>query len=72
MRTVVVCFCMQIVINTIQGTFIVPSEKQAELIHWLQNNAIKAGQESVREQVSQGNFNYTGRQLINEGGYIGD
>ena len=57
---------MQIVINTIQGTFIVPSEKQAELIMWLQRNAIKAGQEPVREQANQGNQVYTGRQLINE------
>jgi len=57
---------MQIVINTIQGTFIVPTEKQAELIHWLQNNAIKAGQEPVREQFQQGNQNYTGRQLVTE------
>lgn len=63
---------MQIVINTIQGTFIVPAEKQSELIMWLQRNAIKAGQEPVREQVQQGGQNYTGRQLINEKGYIGD
>lgn len=49
-----------------QGTFIVPSEKQAELIYWLQNNAIKAGQEPVREQVNQGHSNYVGRQLIGE------
>lgn len=62
---------MQIVINTMQGTFIVPSEKQAELVYWLQNNAIKAGQQTVREEVVQSG-NYTGRQLINEGGYIGD
>lgn len=57
---------MQIVINTIQGTFIVPSDKQAELIYWLQNNAIKAGQEPVREQINTGQ--YAGRQLINENG----
>ena len=60
---------MQTVINTIQGTFIVPSDKHSELIFWLQNNAIKAGQEPVREQVQQGNSNhYVGRQLINENG----
>jgi hypothetical protein len=57
---------MQIVINTINGTFIVPAEKQAELIYWLQNNAIRVGQEPVREQVNQGNPPYIGRQLINE------
>lgn len=58
---------MQIVINTIQGTFIVPAEKQAELIYWLQNNAIKSGSDSVREQHTQGG-NFTGRQLISEQG----
>ena len=58
---------MKIVINTIQGTFIVPADKQADLIYWLQNNAIKAGQEPVREQVgNQGNPAYLGRHLINE------
>lgn len=57
---------MQIVINTIQGTFIVPTEKQAELIHWLQNNAIKAGQEPVREQIQHGNQIFTGRHLVTE------
>ena len=62
---------MQIIIHTIQGTFLVPSEKQAELIHWLQNNAIKTGQHAVREDVAQSG-NYTGRQLINENGCIGD
>jgi hypothetical protein len=52
-------------INTIQGTFIVPAEKQAELIMWLQQNAIKVGdQQPVREQT--GNQGYVGRQLINE------
>lgn len=55
---------MQIVIHTIQGTYIVPTEKQAELIHWLQNNAIKVGAEPVREDRSQ--WGETGRQLINE------
>jgi hypothetical protein len=62
---------MQTVIHTIQGTFIVPSEKQAALIHWLQENAVRSESVPVREQVTQpGNF--TNRQLINEGGYIGD
>ena len=58
---------MQIVINTIQGTFIVPADKQADLIYWLQNNAIKTGQEPVREQVgNQGTAAHLGRHLINE------
>jgi hypothetical protein len=56
---------MQIVIHTVQGTYIVPTEKQAELIYWLQNNAIKADSVSVKEQVNQ-TPNYPGRQLINE------
>lgn len=54
---------MQIVINTIDGTFIVPAEKQAELIFWLRNNAIKIGQEDVREQA---NSSFPGTRLINE------
>lgn len=63
---------MQIVIHTIQGTFLVPTDKQAELIHWLQNNAIKAGQQQVREEVAQNGQTYTGRQLINEQQYQGE
>jgi hypothetical protein len=55
---------MQIVIQTIQGTFIVPTEKQAELIMWLESNAIKAGSQNVRENADP--QNYSGRQLINE------
>jgi hypothetical protein len=62
---------MQTIIHTIQGTFIVPSDKQAALIHWLQENAVRSESVPVREQVTQsGGFTY--RQLINEGGYIGD
>ena len=63
---------MQIVIHTIAGTFIVPTEKQSELVHWLENNAIKSGQQPVREQVQSGNQTYTGRQLINEQSPRGD
>ena len=63
---------MQIVIHTIEGTFLVPSEKQSELIFWLKNNAIRAGQQPVREEVSQNNQTYTGRQLINEQSPRGD
>lgn len=60
---------MQITIQTRAGLFIVPDSKETELIIWLTNNAIKAGQQTVYEQgqtVSQ--TPYTGRQLINEGG----
>lgn len=62
---------MQTIIHTIQGTFIVPSDKQAALIHWLQENAVRSENVPVREQVTQPG-NYTGRQLINEGEYIRD
>lgn len=61
---------MQIIINTIAGTFLVPSHKETELIHWLQNNAVKAGQQSVQEQG--GSQNYAGRQLISEGIFKGE
>jgi hypothetical protein len=64
LRTILPSMCMQIVINTIQGTFIVPPEKESSLIMWLQQNAIKVGQQPVHEQ--QGHGSYTGRQLINE------
>ena len=55
---------MQIVIHTIEGTFIVPTEKQSELLFWLKNNAVKAGTQSVRENT--GTQPYPGRQLISE------
>jgi hypothetical protein len=54
---------MEIIVNTIHGTFIVPLNKTDELISWLQNNAVKQGQQTIGE-VQQGS--YTGRQLINE------
>ena len=54
---------MEITVNTMYGTFIVPREKADQLIAWLQANAIKPGQQPVQE-VQQGQ--YTGRQLINE------
>ena len=57
---------MSIVINTMQGTFIVPNEKQADLICWLQTNAIRANQAPVREHFTQGETSYIGRQLITE------
>jgi hypothetical protein len=60
---------MQISIQTMRGLFVVPSEKEAELINWLINNAVKAGQQTVYEQGQTITQNtYTGRQLINEGG----
>ena len=65
-----IVFFMQIIINTIAGTFLVPSHKETELIHWLQNNAVKAGQQPVQEQG--GSQNYAGRQLISEGIFKGE
>ena len=57
---------MDIVINTIQGTFVVPQHKQQELTNWLVNNAIKVGQQPVREQFRSDQTEYVGRQLISE------
>lgn len=60
---------MQISIQTMRGLFVVPHEKEAELISWLEHNAVKAGQQTVYEQGQTITQNtYTGRQLINEGG----
>lgn len=56
---------MEIVITTIQGTFIVPADKHASLIMWLQQNAIKAGEQPVKEQTNPAS-SYPGRQLIFE------
>ena len=58
--------CMQIIINTIAGTFVVPPEKESQLILWLQSNAIKVGQQPVTETQNSG---YTGRQLLSENNY---
>ena len=58
---------MNITIQTVAGIYVVPADKQPDLILWLQKNAIKVGQESVREQAPQNNQTYPGRQLINEG-----
>jgi hypothetical protein len=58
---------MQISIQTIKGLFVVPHEKEMELISWLEHNAIKAGGQPVYEQGHTITQNpYTGRQLINE------
>jgi hypothetical protein len=54
---------MEIIVSTIQGTFIVPQTKTEELIHWLQQNAVKQGQKTVGEIKEN---EYSGRQLINE------
>lgn len=58
----------EIIINTIEGTFIVPAERQQDLLYWLKLNAVKAGQQTIREYSNQPlpNDNYIGRTLINE------
>jgi len=56
---------MNTIIHTVEGTFIVPSEKEASLLHWLKENGVKAGTQNVKEQHVE-NSNYTGRQLISE------
>jgi hypothetical protein len=56
---------MEITVNTIYGTFIVPREKADQLLAWLQQNAVKAGAQPIRETTND-NTQFTGRQLINE------
>jgi hypothetical protein len=56
---------MEITVNTIYGTFIVPREKTDQLLTWLQQNAIKAGQQPIRETNSDSQ-NFIGRELIHE------
>jgi|LauGreDrversion4_2_1035121.scaffolds.fasta_scaffold00233_20 hypothetical protein len=58
---------MQITVQTRVGLFIIPDSKESDFIVWLQQNAIKAGNQAVYEQgqtISQSG--YTGRQLISE------
>ncbi len=58
---------MQITIQTRAGLFIVPENKETDLIMWLQQNAVKAGQQAVYEQGSAiSSDTYTGRQLLGE------
>lgn len=65
LRTGLYYISMQIVIHTINGTYLVPPEKEASLISWLEQHAIKAGQRPVTEQNQQTGI-YTGRQLLSE------
>jgi hypothetical protein len=54
----------EIIINTIQGTYIVPRSKYEALVSWLRENAILAGQQTVKEFV--GSSEASGRTLISE------
>ncbi len=60
---------MSVTINTMHGTFIVPPEKESQLIAWLQSNAVKVGAQQnimeVRGNDPRSNP-YSGTQLINE------
>lgn len=56
---------MEITIQTIQGTFIVPQNKVPELIMWLQANAINANQQAMREKHNS-HSRPGATQLINE------
>ena len=64
MATYSIYWYMETTISTLHGTFIVPSDKQAALVSWLEANAIKIGQQPLREQT--GDMNYKGTQLISE------
>ena len=50
---------METIVNTIQGTFIVPQNKEAALINWLQANAIRQGAQNIGEGAG-----YNGQQFI--------
>jgi hypothetical protein len=54
-------------INTTNGTYVVSFEKEAALIQWLEQNAVKVGQQQtvIREQSKD---NSQAVYLINEGG----
>ena len=52
---------METIIHTIQGTYIIPKEKEAALLYWLQANAVLQGQQEIGELQ-----NMNGQRLINE------
>jgi hypothetical protein len=60
---------METIIQTIEGTYIVPKDKHNDLIMWLQRNAVKAEYKTfVQEQNSTVQFHnhpsYGGTQLL--------
>lgn len=58
---------MEIIINTINGTYIVPRDRADELMTWLQQNAIKQSPKAIGEvKIGEYSEEYLGRQLINE------
>lgn len=58
---------METIVNTIHGTYIVPANKQDQLIQWLEINAVKPSAISLKE-VKIGDYSpeFKTRQLINE------
>jgi hypothetical protein len=58
---------METIIHTVDGTYIVPRETYASLVHWLQHNAVKAEYKvHVKEQSSTfgSEATYEGTQLL--------
>lgn len=55
---------MEIKVETLNGTFIVPQDRCDELVTWLQQNAVRQNQRPLGE-IKENDSN-TGRQLINE------
>ena len=61
---------MQIIINTIHGTFVVPRDKESQLIAWLQHNAVRADtttyvkEQNVNGQLHNQHPQYGGTQLL--------
>jgi hypothetical protein len=54
---------MKTIIHTTKGTYIVSPENEAELVKWLEQNAVKAGPKNSRDQFEE---KYSSRKLINE------
>jgi len=61
---------MQIVIQTINGAYIVQENKQHELIQWLENNAVKAGPQTVKEQRALLSSDSTPSNSANDSKYL--
>lgn len=62
-KLVYIIYDMETIVNTINGTYIVPADKLDQLLQWLELNAVKPGAKPIGE-IKEGQ--YTGRQLINE------
>ena len=56
----------QTTVNTINGMYIIPTEKQAAFLAWLQQNAVKAGAQPSVYENTQSRESSMVRQLISE------